>query len=417
MKYRLVCANCKKEMPEEELHGVPMRCKSCGGCLEVVYGPEEAAQRLRRTFTASANPDARGVWRYRDFLPESSVNITLGEGNTPLVNCSNLANILDIAELRVKNEGQNPSGTYKDRGIAVAVSKAIDQGYSCVTLGSAGNAGAAAAAYAAHGGIRCVLLLPTGAVPERIKLAELYGADVILIKGTIDDCIHLSEELQKRFSWCCLSTARPYNPYCVEGYKTIGYELCEQYDFDLPDWLIVPIGGGSLISKIWHGICEIKALGLIEKMPHMLGVQAEGCCPYVEHYQSGRPVERWGAPDTIAFAIADVWPFDAKWVDNTLKESMGMAYAVSDDEIRTAQRQLVQNNAILAEPSSATVIATLKKGLLQGLIKKDERVCCVVSGNGIKDLSQMCFDIRMPIAIEDDLDAVIQTVQAFKRHG
>ena len=192
--------------------------------------------------------------------------------------------------------------------------------------------------------------------------------------------------------------------------------MCEQYAFDLPDWLIVPIGGGSLISKIWEGICEVKALGLIDHVPHMIGVQAEGCCPYVKHYQSAGPVERWDDPDTIAFAIADVWPFDAKWVDDTLEESMGMAYSVNDDEIRRAQQQLVQNNAILAEPSSATVISALEKGLQQGLIKKKDRVCCVVSGNGIKDLAQMCLDIQMPVAIEDDLDLLIKTVQTFKTH-
>jgi threonine synthase len=391
-----------------------MRCKSCGGCLEVAYLPEESSKRMQSIFVTPAILNAEGVWRYKNFLPESKANITLGEGNTPLVNCANLAKDLNIAELRVKNEGLNPSGTYKDRGIAVAVSKAIDQGYSCVTLGSAGNAGAAAAAYAAHGGIRCVLLLPTGAVPERVKLAKLYGADVISIKGSIDDCIRLSEKLQQRFGWCCLSTARPYNPYCVEGYKTIGYELCEQYAFNMPDWLIVPIGGGSLVSKIWEGICEIKALGLIDKVPHMIGVQAEGCCPYVKHYQTKKPVERWGDPDTIAFAIADVWPFDAKWVDKTLEDSKGTAFAVSDDDIRRAQRNLVRKNAILAEPSSATVVAALEKGLQNGLIDKKDRVCCVVSGNGIKDLTQMSSDIPMPVPIENDFDLLIKTMQALK---
>jgi len=408
LEHKLVCADCGKQHKEQELKQKPLRCIACGGVLDVVYAdgttPDKRAVRM--------NSGNKGIWRFADFLPDCGMKLTMGEGDTALVRARNLGKKLGLDALYIKNEGQNPSGTYKDRGMAVAMSKARDMGYERVTLGSAGNAGAAAAAYAAYAGLRCELLLPTGAVRERIRLAQLYGAHVTLIDGSIDDCINFSLDLQKKFGWGCVSTARPYSPYCVEGYKTLGYELAEQFRFELPDWLVVPIGGGSLISKIWQGLNDFKNLGLLKKLPRLLGVQAEGCSPYIQHFKSGAPVEKWNNPDTIAFAIADVWPFDAELVDKALKESGGTADAVTDAEILAAMQLLAGEEGLLAEPASATVIAVLQNKVKEGLIKNHESVACVVSGNGIKDLALSTKDIPEPQVIKPSWDEVCRAVNA-----
>ena len=258
----------------------------------------------------------------------------------------------------------------------------------------------------APGQYAAALLLPAGAVKERVRISMLYGARVILVDGTIDDCIRMAQQLEREFGWYGISTARQFNPYCVEGYKTIAYELCEQYKFQLPDWIVVPIGGGSLLSMIWRGFAEMREAGKINHMPRLLGVQADGCCPYVEHFLAGRPVKKWEAPNTIAFAIADVWPYDAAWLDEALADSEGFAMAVSDMEIRAAQRQLAQSHAILAEPSSAVTIAAVAKCRRSGMMKESERICCVISGNGIKDIAEMYSGMEIPVPVHNDLESV-----------
>jgi threonine synthase len=408
MKYRLVCSQCGNEADESLFRGRNMLCPACGGILEVQYAGS-GAYRIEGNRSAFR---AEGVWHYRDLLPDSRAMVTLGEGHTPLVSCGRLSGELGIAELTVKNEGLNPSGTYKDRGVAVSISKAIDLGFDTVILGSAGNAGSSAAAYAAHAGLKCVLLLPSGAVKERVRLSMLYGARVIVVNGTIDDCIMMAQQLEREYGWYGISTARQFNPYCVEGYKTIAYELCEQYGFRLPEWVAAPIGGGSLLSEIWRGFTEMREMGMIGRVPRLLGVQADGCRPYVEHFLTGEPVKKWEAPYTIAFAIADVWPYDAAWVDKALEGSEGFAVSVSDAEIRVAQQQLVRGHAILAEPSSATAVAAVAKCRRSGLIQSDERVCCVISGNGIKDLAEMCAGIEIPVPVSNDIKSVKSLITA-----
>lgn len=401
MNYRLVCSQCGKEADESHFKGSNMLCSNCNGTLEVQY--TAASYCVEECWK---NNQETGIWRYRNQLPESRAMVTLGEGHTPLVTCGKLSKEIGVAELTVKNEGLNPSGTYKDRGVAVSISKALDLGFDTVILGSAGNAGSSAAAYAAHAGLNCVLLLPAGAVKERVRISMLYGARVILVDGTIDDCIRMAQQLEREFGWYGISTARQFNPYCVEGYKTIAYELCEQYKFQLPDWIVVPIGGGSLLSMIWRGFAEMRAAGKIDRMPRLLGVQADGCCPYVEHFLTGRPVKKWEAPNTIAFAIADVWPYDAAWLDEALADSEGFAMAVSDMEIRAAQRQLALSHAILAEPSSAVTIAAVAKCRRSGMMKESERICCVISGNGIKDIAEMYSGMEIPAPVHNDLESV-----------
>ena len=410
MKEKLVCSACGQVSAPEALRGRAMRCVHCGGILDVQYDAVDPEARRRELSADAAEPS--GVWRYASFLPESRNRLTLDEGNTPLTSCAALARRVGVAELTVKNEGLNPSGSYKDRGVAVSVSKALDDGYACVSLGSAGNAGSAAAAYSAHGAIPCVLLLPDGAVPERVKLAGLYGARVIRVRGSIDDCIRLSARLQERFGWCNVSTARPYNPYGVEGYKTLAYELCRQFRFDLPQWIAVPLGGGSLISKIWDGLQEVYALGMLRSLPRLVGVQASGCAPYVRHFETGAPPVKWEHPDTIAFSIADVWPFDWEFVDKALAQSNGLACCVDDRAIVEAQQDLASLHAVLAEPSSAATVAAVRALRASGVIGGDDRVCCVISGSGMKDIGQLCGAVPMPEILPNDPDAVAEAVSA-----
>ena len=301
-KYRLVCSVCGKPFERDT---EPYVCESCGGLLEPEFDLAANASHYREVIRGGC---VSGVWDYRDLLPVEGVEapVTLSEGNTPLLTASNLGPIVGVEQLFLKNETLNPSGTYKDRFATVALSIEKARNTPAVALGSAGNAANAMAAYSAKAGMPCFVILPPGAVAERGWQVRGYGANLIRMEHTIDDCISMAKQGEALFGWKSLTTNMLTNPLPSDGYKTVGYEIGKQLNFQMPDWIVVPVGGGALMNKIYKGCKDMLELGLIDKIPRFVGAQASGCAPLVDAYQKGlKNPEIWpGVPQTVAFAIA-----------------------------------------------------------------------------------------------------------------
>jgi len=358
----------------------------------------------------------RGMWHYRKMLPvfDDACVTSLGEGATPLVEAPRLAAHHGLGTLLCKYEGANPTGSFKDRQISVAISHAREIGADTIAVVSSGNVACATAAYAARAGMRAVCLMHGMAGGWKTKQAAAYGAAVLRVEtpsaaAVFDLCIAACKE----FGWYHGSTAGMYEPFNVEGAKTIAYELFQQTGGDLPDWIVVPVGGGGLLGGIWRGFAELQRLNLIERMPRIAGVQASGCAPLKQALEEGWSFEQslehpWPNPKTIAGGIADDILFDGHTALPAIRETNGTAIAVTDDEIIEAELRLAQSEGFLVEPSCAVVVAALKH--LPGA-GPDTRVCCVLTGTGIKDLPVLEGHVAVPRTVEGSIEAIRQAVE------
>ena len=358
------------------------RCVTCDFPLEVEYDYEEVKNKIskseieRRKWT---------MWRYRELLPveDASNIVSLEEGGTPLLKSERLAKELGIKKLYLKDETRNPSWSFKDRGSSVGVSKAIEIGANAVGCVSSGNMAASMAAYAAKAGMKCFILVPSKTPVEKIVQMLVSGAYVVSIDAPYPELCRVGLETSKRYKIYSVHNDAPMR---VEGQKTSSYEICEQLGWDTPDWIIVPTSSGGNISAQWKAWKELYSVGFIEALPSMVAVQAEGCCPIVKAFKQGKEkTEYFGEPKTIATAIANPNPPSGERVLKLLKESRGVAEAVSDQEMLSAQKLLARTEGLFAEPAGAASVASLKKLLEEGKVKKDETVVCVVTGAGLKD--------------------------------
>lgn len=331
--------------------------------------------------------DIRGngtLWRYFPFLPvEDRRNIvTLGEGFTPILRSRNLG----FRSLWIKDESLNPTGTFKARGMAVAVSKAKALGIKDIVLPSAGNAAAALSFYCAKAGIRAHIFIPQDAPEVTKKECLVAEADVRFVKGTIADAGKLAREEAAKYGWFDMSTLR--EPYRLEGKKTMGLEIAEYFRWELPDAIIYPTGGGTGLIGIWKAFKELEELGWIEgEKPRMISVQASGCAPVVKAFEEGKDrVEEWKDPKTIAAGLKVPKPFADRLILEVLRESGGLAVSVTDEEIIKAIRDLARFEGIYACPEGAVTYAGLKKLVSSGDISEDERIVLINTGSGLKYL-------------------------------
>lgn len=409
-----VCSICGRpyEMGDQEQHF----CPECHGSIQPAYDLEGNREHYREIIQKGSEG---GIWGYRELLPvdPDMEPVTLGEGGTPLVKADNLARELGVARMYLKNETLNPSHTYKDRFATIAVSMARHRGKDTIALGSAGNAAAALSAFAAKGDMGCFVLLPPGAVRERAWQIRGYGAKLITMEETIHDCILMAKQGEELFGWENVSTSTCFHPWAAEGYKTIAYEMARQLDFKLPDWIVCPIGGGALMSKIYRGCEDMLALGLIDKLPRFVGVQGDGCAPLVKAYREGKTTaDEWGVPNTIAFAIADVCAFESTTVLSLIRKTGGCAVDLSDEEILDAMRLTGRKEAVLAEPASATTVAAVKKLVEQGVIKPEDSVACIISGNGVRDLPLFVDGLpAVPTVKRNDVPALREAVTNYQK--
>ncbi|HUI01175.1 MAG TPA: threonine synthase [Nitrososphaerales archaeon] len=353
-------------------------CGKCGNLLELVREGKVSRSDL---FGDKSQP---GIWKFRHALPlpgDASV-VSLSEGYTPLVHVARIGAKLGLSKLHVKNEGQNPTGSFKDRGMTVAVSRAVASGAKLLVCASTGNTAASMAAYAARAGVTAMVTVPAGKVAAG-KMAQVYayGGKIVRVDGDFDAALNITLKVATEIKE--LSVMNSVNPYRVEGQKTNAYEVYEQLGYRVPDYFVLPVGNAGNISAIWKGFKELKEWGISDSLPRMVGVQAAGAAPIVDAFYHGRNSIKPVQPHTIASAINIGNPASWKKALAALTESNGMALSVTDEEILEARMDLSSSEGIFVEPASATPLAALKK--LKGKIPRDATVVCTCTGNGLKD--------------------------------
>jgi threonine synthase len=344
------------------------------------------------------------IHHYREYLPvnENTPIITLYEGNTPLVHAQNLAREIGFkGEIFLKYEGLNPTGSFKDRGMTLAISKAVEAGKKAVICASTGNTSASAAAYAAKAGLKAYVLLPKGAVAlGKLSQAVIYGAQVIAIQGTFDDALEIVRKLGEILP---VEVVNSVNPYRIEGQKTGAFEICDALGF-APDYHFIPVGNAGNITAYWKGYKEYYQRGKIEKLPKMMGWQAEGAAPIVKGY----PIKN---PQTIATAIKIGNPYSWQSALQAARESGGLIDAVSDDEILYAYKLVASKEGIFCEPASAASVAGLIKLCREGFFKGGEVVVCTLTGNGLKDPDTAMKVCQQPISLPPVLEEVLKLIE------
>lgn len=376
-------------------------CENCGASIEPVLAYHDAHAALLKNGACVQD----GIWQYRSFYPGFSQiePISIGEGGTPLQRAESFEKEYGLSRFYLKNETLNPTGSYKDRFSTLALSLFHAERVQAVAIGSAGNAGASVAAYSTKAAIPCYVILPEGGVFARAQQAMSYGARFIRARGEVDDCIALVEQGVAAYGWRNGCTTMLHNPLASEGYKSIVYELYQQLGGTLPDAIVCPIGGGILISKVYRACLELLALGLVDVIPRLVGVQAEGCQPVVwalAHEEQTTPV--WKNPKTIAGSINDPVTFEGKTALHTIRASNGTAVAISDEDIIDAMRVCAAREAVLAEPASAAAVAAVKVLLQTGWLSPDASVVSVVTGNALRDLPLFGGDLSsIPVVRAD----------------
>ena len=380
-----VCTSCGNELTETDPHA---RCPSCGGMLEIAHRPPDltAAELLLR-FTERrgrrAGTPPSGVWRFREIvLPSAEEVVSHPEGNTPLLHRGALDRWTGAEGLLLKHEGQNPTGSFKDRGMTVGVTQALRIGARAVACASTGNTSASLAAYAAQAGLPALVLVPESNVATG-KLAQslAYGARTLLVRGGFDDCLRLVQEASERLGVYLLNSI---NPFRLEGQKTIVLELLQQLAWDPPDWIVLPAGNLGNTAAFGKALREARAWGLIARMPHLAAVQAAGAAPFARSYEEGFRERYRVVPDTVATAIRIGDPASYDRAVRAIRETDGVALAVTDAEILEA-KAAVDSSGVGCEPASAASVAGVRALIRRGTIAPGARVVAVLTGHVLKD--------------------------------
>lgn len=382
----LACPACG----ERANHAVAQTyCQNCSAPLLARYDLQALRSHLDRD-EVSRRP--RGMFRWHELLPVLSPwnVVTLGEGDTPLLRLPGLGEQVGVPELCLKDESLNPTGSFKARGMAAAVSKAKELGLTRLVTPTAGNAGGALAAYAARAGLRAAVYMPADTPLANIKECRLTGAETILVDGLISDAAVFARARAEKDGFFDVSTFK--EPYRAEGKKVMGLEIAEAMGWRLPDWILYPTGGGTGLVGIWKAFQELKELGWLEtrRVPRMAAVQAAGCAPVVRAFNAGAErCEFWQGARTQASGLRVPKPFADRLILQALRDSGGLALAVADEEIMAAQRLLAEREGIFAAPEGAATLAGLIALRHQGLVKKGEQVLLLNTGSGLKYLEQI----------------------------
>ncbi len=400
--YRLVCVGCSTRYPPDE---VIYTCSRCGHLLAVEYD-------LNSVTIARSTWESRplSVWRYRELLPVSIEPVSLQEGGTPLYHLSRIGDEIGVRKLYAKHEGMNPTGSFKDRGMTVGVSMALQLKKTSVACASTGNTSASLAAYAARAGIPAVVLLPAGKVAlGKVAQALMHGARVLSIRGNFDRALEMVHELCLSHGLYLLNSV---NPFRLEGQKTIGFETLDQLG-ETPDRMVLPVGNAGNISAVYKGFVELAQLGLMEGMPMMTGIQAAGSAPIVRAIREGLPeVVPEPHPETVATAIRIGAPVNAEKALAAIRKTGGCAETVTDAEILAMQRDLARKEGIGVEPASAASVAGVKKLVENGVIDRNETIVCVVTGHLLKDPETVIRQCAAPLEIDADLPSLLSALQS-----
>ncbi len=392
---RLKCRNCGQEY---EVSAISI-CEECFGPVEVVYDYDAIAEKISRE---SIKKGPNTLFRYRDLLPIGEKIVDLQPGFTPLHRADNLAEVVGLDELYIKNDSVNPTFSFKDRVVSVAVSKALDFGFDTIGCASTGNLASSVAAHGAKAGLSSYIFIPADLNLGKIIQALAYGPNLIGVEGNYDTVNRLCAEVAGYYNWGFVNIN--LRPFYSEGSKTLGYEVAEQLGWDTPDAVVVPVGSGSLLTKIWKGMNEFKDLGLIDDVKtRIVAAQAEGCSPVVTAARGDgaiAPVK----PDTIEKSLAIGNPADGYFALKVIEKSGGTAGSVTDPQIIDGIKLLAQTEGIFTETAGGVTVATLKKLVESGEIEKDERTVIYITGNGLKTQDVLLEHLVQPPTIKPDLD-------------
>lgn len=402
----LRCRECDHSYPAQALHV----CEFCFGPLEVDYDYEAIAANISREKIASRGPS---IWRYQELLPaEGQTPVDLGAGFTPLIRADRLAAELGIGELWVKNDTLNPTGSFKDRVVSVALTKARELGFKVAACASTGNLGNSVAAHAAHAGLKSFVFIPKNLEKGKILNSAIYGTTLLGVDGTYDDINRLTSELSdEQPDWAFVN--QNVRPYYSEGSKTLAFEVAEQLGWEAPDHVIIPVASGSQLIKTAKGYRELAKVGLInDKTVRISGAQAAGCAPVAEAFATNRDFITPVKPHTIAKSIAIGNPADGAYVLDEVRNSGGGIAAVCDEDIVEGIRLLARTEGIFAETAGGTTVASLKKLAEQGVVKKGERVVIHITGHGLKTAEAVAPFANFSAEISPTLDAVRAVIEA-----
>ncbi|MBM4161004.1 MAG: threonine synthase [Ignavibacteria bacterium] len=392
----LRCILCNQTYGDGNLH----TCPKCGiqGILDVQYDYDAAAAALTSGTLAGRSYNH---WRYRELLPlsdEASLP-PLHVGWTPVYDVPRLAAAVGIHRLFLKDDGRNPTNSFKDRASSVGVLKAQEFGFKAIACASTGNAASSLAGFAAAVGLRSVIFVPERTPEPKVAQLLIFGATVVRVKGSYESAFDLCREACKKFGWYNRNSGT--NPFLVEGKKTAGLEIAEQFGPAVPDWVVVSVGDGCTIGGIGKGLQEMRKLGFIDRIPRLLGVQAEGACPILGSFLSGKDLIPSSA-STIADSIAVGTPRNWRRAIHQIKASRGEMIAVADEEIMEAMGMTARLGGVFGEPAGVAGVAGLKRAIARGVVKRDESAVVVITGNGLKDIQSAKRAVGQALEIEPD---------------
>ena len=404
----LKCMKCGREYDPSTTRYV---CPTCGndGILEVLYDYD----RVRRILTREQLENDRdlSMWRYLALLPVEGrpASLTLQIGWTPLYASKRVAPQLGLSHVWFKDDGRNPTASLKDRASAIAIAKADELGEHIITAATTGNAGSSLAGLAANAGVAAYIFAPASAPAGKIAQLRVFGSHLFLVDSNYDQAFDLCMEATERFGWYNRNTA--FNPYMVEGKKTVALEVAEQMRFEAPDKVIVSVGDGCIVSGVAKGFHDLLTLGLIDHMPQLIAVQAEGCAPIARAVISGEPVTYLENPTSCADSIVAGIPRNHLMAVRDIRSSGGLAVTVSDDEIIDAIGFLGRNEGIFAEPAAAASVAALRKLANSGDLHQEDRIVVLITGNGLKDVQNALKVKGTSMTIPPRINAVVQAIE------
>ena len=392
----LRCRECGRVYPLEPMHV----CEFCFGPLEVYYDYET----LRRTLTRERiERGPLSMWRYADLLPVTAeAAVDIGTGYTPLIRASQLGRVLGLERLYVKNDCQNPTWSFKDRVVSLAVTKAREFEFDTLACASTGNLANSVAAHAARAGMDAFVFIPADLEQGKIVGSSVYGPTLVAVDGSYDEVNRLCSELSDKHPWAFVNINM--RPYYAEGSKTLAFEVCEQLGWRSPDHCIVPLASGSLYTKIYKGLKELAWLGLVEwRGTRMSGAQAAGCSPIVEAWERQSFDIKPQKPNTIAKSLAIGNPADGYYALKVMSQTRGQGVAVSDDEVVEGIKLLAETEGIFAETAGGVVIAGLRRLVEKGLIDPEELVVAFITGAGLKTQEAVAPRLKPALAVQPNI--------------
>lgn len=391
------CIKCGAEFRMDEVEYI---CKKCKGTLQVTYDYQFIKKNFKKSYLAD-NPDF-SIWRYINLLPveDLSKKPVVQIGWTPLYKAERLGNKLGLKNLYIKDDGRNPSASYKDRAGAIAIVNALERGKKVITCASTGNAASSLSCLAAALDLKTIIFVPEASPIAKITQMLVFGSIVIAVKGSYDEAFNLCLKATEKYGWYNRNSG--YNSYTREGKKTGSYEICEQLGWECPDKIFVPVGDGNVISGVWKGFVDLYEIGFIDHLPQLIACQAEKSDAIKRAFESDgiiRPVKA----NTIADSISVNFPHDGDAAVKAIKESRGFAISVSDKRIIQAIPKLARETGVFAEPAGATPLASLEKAIENNMVKEEEKIILLVTGNGLKDINSAMKSIGSPLSINPDI--------------